>query len=511
MPDTTGKRRRSAVAALATSLGLMTAAGALSAAWAAPNTQVIRPPQQATATTPKGKPAAVKPAATRPAAATGTKRINIPNAGRRGMMTTPRVIATEEAKPFTIDPARPLDEQLVALGVDRNDAQAAARAVTTALKGAPLSLGSTGRAAFSPDGANSSHRLQSLQVFNASVVVADLERVADGTFTAKAAATASVRPPQGAPSTAQMGDASDADVAQDDPRSWNSGEGQAPRVVRSLRSIPQSTVGLRRVSTNGDANVALTRAGVDAGTARSASQALAAVSPATLDRRSASIELVHGRTEDGQVRLLTATIYDRGSRGQVWWFAPRGQPDGFFDQHGNRVGDSGMALPIEGSHISSPFGTRRWGRWAAFHNGIDVAGRHGTPIVAAADGVVDYTGWYYNYGKTVRVVHSEALATSYSHMSSFAPGVGPGTRVHKGQLIGYVGSTGRSTGPHLHFCVLVDGRFVNPAPYVAGDGGRLGPQDLVSFRDWQRTTAGMTRGAAGRQNTSTEFDGYNRL
>ena len=509
MPDTTGQRRRSVAAALATSLGLMTAAGALSVAWAAPDTQVIRPPQQATTTTPQGKPAAVKPTATRPGT-TGSKRISIPNAGRRGMMTAPRVVATEEAKPFSIDPARPLDEQLVALGVDRNDAQAAARAVTTAMKGAPFSIGNTGRAALSPDGGNGSQRLQSLQVFNASVVVADLDRAADGTFAAKAPAIAGTRPSQGTPA-AQTGDTSDVDATQDDPRSWNSTEGQAPRVVRSLRSIPQSTVGLRRVSTNGDTNVALTRAGVDASTARSAAQALAAVSPATLDRRSASIELVHGRSDDGQVRLLTATIYDRSSRGQVWWFAPKGQPEGFFDQHGNRLGDSGMAMPIEGSHISSPFGTRRWGRWAAFHNGIDVAGRYATPIIAAADGVVDYTGWYYNYGKTVRIVHSESLATSYSHMSSFAPGVGPGTRVHKGQLIGYVGSTGRSTGPHLHFCVLVDGRFVNPAPYVAGDGGRLSLQDLVSFRDWQRTTAGMARGAASQRSPSTEFDGYNRL
>jgi murein DD-endopeptidase MepM/ murein hydrolase activator NlpD len=137
----------------------------------------------------------------------------------------------------------------------------------------------------------------------------------------------------------------------------------------------------------------------------------------------------------------------------------------------NRVGDSGMALPVAGGQISSPFGMRHLGFAAAFHNGIDLAGQFGTPIVAAADGVVDYADWYYNYGNTVRIVHSDSLVTSYSHMSGLAPGVGPGTRVRKGQLIGYVGSTGRSTGPHLHFCVLVDGRFVNPSLYIGGDGG----------------------------------------
>ncbi|MCW5746555.1 MAG: M23 family metallopeptidase, partial [Alphaproteobacteria bacterium] len=336
------------------------------------------------------------------------------------------------------------------------------------------------------------------------------ERAENGTFAGKAVAVvAPGQTPQTARQATASSDPSVNQATQDDPRAWS--DGQAPAVTRSARNIAQATVALRRVSANGDPNIALAKAGVDTTTARNAALALAAVAPATLDRRSANIELVHGRSEDGQTRLLTATIYDRNSRGQVWWFAPKGQPEGFFDEHGNRLGDAGMALPIEGSHISSPFGVRRLGRWAAFHNGIDIAGRYGTPIIAAADGVVDYTGWYYNYGRTVRIVHSDSMATSYSHMSSFAPGVRPGVRVHKGQLIGYVGSTGRSTGPHLHFCVLVDGNFVNPAPYVSGGGGRLGPQDLVSFREWQRSTAGMVRSAPVQRATSADFDGNNRL
>ncbi|WP_218578524.1 M23 family metallopeptidase [Vineibacter terrae] len=485
----------------------MTAAGALSVAWAAPNTQVIRPPQQATATTSKSKPTAVKPAAT-----TGAKRVAVPSKTATRPAPAPAAPAAataEEAKPFAIDPARPLEEQLVAVGVTPNDARAAARSVTAALKDTPLSAGSTGRAAMAADGAP--QRLQSLQIYGAGGLVAEVERNGDGTFAAKGVtATANASAPAVSRGGNQGSDPSSAESGQDDPKVWSAGLGQPQRTARSLRDIAQSTVGLRRVSANGDANVALANAGVDASTARSAALALAAVAPASLDRRSASIELVNGKTGDGQPRLLTATIYDRNTRAQVWWFSPRSQPEGFFDENGNRVGDSSMALPIEGSHISSPFGTRRLGRWAAFHNGLDVAGRYGTPIIAAADGVVDYAGWYYNYGKTVRIVHSDSLATSYSHMSNFAAGVTPGTRVRKGQLIGYVGSTGRSTGPHLHFCVLVDGQFVNPAPYVANGGGRLNGQDLVSFRDWQRTTAGMARGGSGRR-TSSEADGYNRL
>jgi len=492
-------------------MGLMTAAGALSVAWAAPNTQVIRPPQQATTTTPKSTPTATRPTAVKPSAPTGAKRVTVRGTATR-QVTAPSAAASEEAKPFAIDPARPLADQLVAVGVDANDARAAAQAVAE-LKGASLSAGNTGRAALIADGAKGTpHRLQSLQIFGATGIVADVERSADGKFTGKTAtAVAGTQAPAAVRPASLSTDPSSADAGQDDPRMWSTRDGQSLRTAKSLRDIAQSTVGLRRISANGDANVALANAGIETGTARSAAQALAAVAPANLDRRSANIEVVNGRTGDGQVRLLTATIYDRNARGQVWWFAPRNQPEGFFDERGNRVGDTGMTLPIEGSHISSPFGTRRWGRWAAFHNGLDVAGQYGTPIIAAADGVVDYTGWYYNYGKTVRIVHGDSLATSYSHMSNFAAGVGPGTRVRKGQVIGYVGSTGRSTGPHLHFCVLVDGQFVNPAPYVAGGGGgSLTGQDLVSFRDWQRTTAGMARGGSTRR-TSNDPDGYNRL
>jgi murein DD-endopeptidase MepM/ murein hydrolase activator NlpD len=503
MPDATGQRRRKVVYVFAISSALTTAAGFHSIAWSAPNTQAIRPPQQATATTPNTP--ARKPA-------TGSvKRPTAPGVGARRAVEPSGPGAAEEAKPFAIDPTRPLDVQLVAVGVDPADAKAAAQVVSTVLKGAPLGVGNTGRAELAAGAVKGGpQQLQSLQIFSAGAVIADIERAADGRFAGKAVAAAATTRQTTQP---PAGESSSAEATEDDPRTWRSPEGWTPRVTSAARNIAQATVGTRRVSVNGDPNIALAKAGVDTETARSAAQALASVVPATLDRRSASIELVHGRSADGQIRLLTATIYDRSSRGQIWWFAPKDQPEGYFDEHGNRAGDSGMLLPIEGSHISSPFGGRRWGRWSAFHNGIDVAGKYGTPIIAAADGIVDYAGWYFNYGKTVRIVHSDSLVTSYSHMSSFAAGVGPGTRVRKGQLVGYVGSTGRSTGPHLHFCVIIDGRFVNPAPYVGGGGGQLSPQDLVSFREWQRTTAGMARNAAGRhQATSPEGgDGYNRL
>lgn len=140
--------------------------------------------------------------------------------------------------------------------------------------------------------------------------------------------------------------------------------------------------------------------------------------------------------------------------------------------------------------MSSPFGTRYYyGRksGSGFHNGIDYEGKVGEPIYAAADGVINHQGWYFNYGRTVKVSHAESFETLYAHMSRFADGMGPGTRVRKGDLIGYVGSTGRSTGPHLHFSVIVNGQFVNPQPYISENGGHgaLAGKSLVAYRQWQ--------------------------
>src|SRR6202043_472916 len=91
------------------------------------------------------------------------------------------------------------------------------------------------------------------------------------------------------------------------------------------------------------------------------------------------------------------------------------------------------------------------------------------------------------YGRTVKITHADNFETLYAHMSRIAPGMVPGTTVHKGDVIGYVGSTGRSTGPHLHFSAIVNGQFVDPAPYLSeGGNGQLTADSLVSFRQWQQ-------------------------
>lgn len=119
----------------------------------------------------------------------------------------------------------------------------------------------------------------------------------------------------------------------------------------------------------------------------------------------------------------------------------------------------GFIWPARG-RLSSGFGWRR----LRHHDGIDIAAPHGAPITAARDGTVVFSGWYYAYGKTVIVNHGSGLQTIYGHASTVL--VQRGEEVKKGQLIAKVGSTGRSTGPHLHFEVRINGRAVNPMKYL---------------------------------------------
>ena len=136
-------------------------------------------------------------------------------------------------------------------------------------------------------------------------------------------------------------------------------------------------------------------------------------------------------------------------------------------------------MPVEGTRLTSDFGMR-WhpvlgGRRA--HKGVDLAGPVGTPVHATADGIVGRADWFSGYGLYIQLENGGALETRYGHMSRL--NVEAGQMVHKGDIIGYIGSTGRTTGPHLHYEVRVAGFAVNPIPYMSGDGSAL-PADLAA-------------------------------
>lgn len=161
--------------------------------------------------------------------------------------------------------------------------------------------------------------------------------------------------------------------------------------------------------------------------------------------------------------------------------------DGRIDYY-NRDGESMrrvlMRTPIEGARLSSSFGPRRHPilGYTRMHRGTDFAAPTGTPIFAAGDGVIEFLGTNSGYGRYIRIRHNGSLKTAYGHMSRYARGLGVGDRVSQGQVIGYVGSSGLSTGPHLHYEVHLDGVQVNPMSIDLPTGETLEGRDLAAFR-----------------------------
>ena len=127
-------------------------------------------------------------------------------------------------------------------------------------------------------------------------------------------------------------------------------------------------------------------------------------------------------------------------------------------------------VPLEGVRLSSDFGMRTHPVLGGYrmHKGIDLSSPTGSPVFATADGVIARADWFGSYGLFIQIEHGGALETRYGHLSRL--NVAEGQLVHKGDLIGYVGTTGRSTGPHLHYEVRVEGVAVNPVPYLQGEG-----------------------------------------
>jgi murein DD-endopeptidase MepM/ murein hydrolase activator NlpD len=147
-------------------------------------------------------------------------------------------------------------------------------------------------------------------------------------------------------------------------------------------------------------------------------------------------------------------------------------------------------MPVDGVHLTSSFGMR-WhpilgGRHQ--HKGIDLAGPIGTPVHATADGVVGRADWFSGYGLYVALEHGGSLETRYGHMSRL--NVAAGQQVHKGDVIGYIGTTGRSTGPHLHYEVRIAGEAVNPIPYLQGEGSAVVPTTSARFAEASAQVSG---------------------
>ena len=142
-----------------------------------------------------------------------------------------------------------------------------------------------------------------------------------------------------------------------------------------------------------------------------------------------------------------------------------------------------MLTPINGARLSSHFGRRRHPilGYTRAHNGTDFAAPTGTPIMAAGNGVVERANRFGSFGNYIRIRHPNGYQTAYAHLNGFARGIRAGSRVTQGQIIGYVGTTGRSTGPHLHYEVHLNGNPVNPMTLDLPTGRQLEDDELPLF------------------------------
>ncbi len=210
-----------------------------------------------------------------------------------------------------------------------------------------------------------------------------------------------------------------------------------------------------------------------------------------------SFDVFFERFVDGEGRaaksgaLTFASLTLSGKRHAVYRFVDRdGQVD-FYNGHGESVRKALLKTPIDGARLTSGFGNRMHPilGYSAFHKGVDFGAPTGTPIQAAGDGIVEQKGWNGGYGNYLRIRHGGGeYATAYAHLSRFASGIADGARVRQGQIIGYVGSTGRSTGPHLHYEILRRGAQVNPVNVKFPTGRKLDGVDLTRFRQARAET-----------------------
>ena len=161
--------------------------------------------------------------------------------------------------------------------------------------------------------------------------------------------------------------------------------------------------------------------------------------------------------------------------------------DGFvdyFNKDGKNVKKSILKTPLDGARLSSNFGMRKHpiSGYNKMHKGVDFAAPTGTPIFAAGNGVVEYAGRNGGYGKYIRIRHDSTYKTAYAHLNAYKKGINNGARVKQGDIIGYVGSTGKSTGPHLHYEIIVNGKQINPANLKLPSGRKLNKNQLEDFK-----------------------------
>ncbi len=194
------------------------------------------------------------------------------------------------------------------------------------------------------------------------------------------------------------------------------------------------------------------------------------------------------RDRDGNVvhtgNLLYAGFTVGGKERGYYRYSDGNGDDAYYNPKGQGIRKALLKTPVDGARRSSGFGMRRHPvlGYTKMHTGVDFAAARGTPIRAAGDGVLTFAGRKGSYGNYIAIRHNGNYATAYAHMHKFARGMRSGKRVKQGQVIGYVGTTGRSTGPHLHYEVMLNGKRLNPSKLRLPSGKSLKGPEFKRFK-----------------------------
>ena len=172
-----------------------------------------------------------------------------------------------------------------------------------------------------------------------------------------------------------------------------------------------------------------------------------------------------GQESNSVMRILAAELNNAGQKLTAIYFEKQRGQGNYYNLEGRSLARAFLRFPLEFTSISSHFADSRFHpilKTNLPHMGVDFAAQRGTPVRAVGDGIISEAGWNGSYGKAIDIKHESSYLSRYAHLQGFAPGIRAGASVTKGQIIGYVGSTGRSSGPHLHFELYRDHQFIDP-------------------------------------------------
>jgi murein DD-endopeptidase MepM/ murein hydrolase activator NlpD len=197
-----------------------------------------------------------------------------------------------------------------------------------------------------------------------------------------------------------------------------------------------------------------------------------------------------GQSNKAQLRIMAAELINAGQKMTAIYFEKQKGMGAYYNAEGRSLARSFLRFPLEFTNITSKFTESRFHpvlKTSMPHTGVDFAAERGTPVRAVGDGIINQAGWNGSYGKLVEIQHDASFTTRYAHLDGYGNGIRSGAVVKKGQVIGFVGSTGRTTGPHLHFELYKDQQYVNPLSLDFPAEDTIEPALLRLFEDQKNT------------------------